>query len=467
MEVLIREVFGMALRYLLGYKSATYVDEKEVQDYIISKLYEFGFDINDVALIINKINQELTSDLIYNSDNHRYYFQNEYDAENKIRGYLVTQKGKRTNRDVTRHIKSAEKAGHIKYSAEQKAAITSVFQHVFSVITGGPGTGKTTIIQGIYEVAIKLGYHVRIFAPTGKAAMRIQQATELFASTIHKGLTEEITSHGKNLIIIDEASMIDSYLMGLIIEHWGMFTIVLMGDVNQLPSVGNGDVLYDIIHSGMVEVTYLSEGYRSGETIVSNANMSLQNMYVKDWKYDASFRFIPIKFKFSDEELGLNEKQISRFIEVVCNFWEHLTKQYDIKDIIILLPLKREDIEKDKFITSDTINVYIQSKRFCRVEEEYLYYIGDRVIYTQNRYDLSDEKGNNLYNGMTGTVVSHKEDGFIFVQFDNGSEFTLHEDDENLELAYALTVHKAQGSEYKAVIFIAINNNVANSNLCY
>lgn len=467
MNEIIYEVFELALRYFLGYKGATYVEEKWVKNYIKSKLEEYKFKKSEVERCIYEINQNLTSDLIYDVDRQRYYYQNEYDAEKKIRDYLISQESKIKDRDLSRYIKSAQRASHIKYSREQENAIATVFQHKLSVITGGPGTGKTTIIKGIYQVAIKLEYHVRIFAPTGKAAMRIQQATELFATTIHKGLAEEIFSQDENLIIIDEASMIDAYLMSLIIEYWGMFTIVLIGDVNQLPSVGSGEILFDILHSGNVAVTYLSEGYRSDETIVANANMSLQNMLVKDWKYDASFRFIPVKFRISDEQHGLNDMQINRFKEMVYRYWNHLTNQYDIQDIIILLPLKREDIEKEKFITSDTINEYIQSMRFRLIEEDYKYYVGDRIIYTQNRYDISDENGNNLYNGMTGTVAEQKEGGWLLIQFNNGSEFTLHEDDENLELAYALTIHKAQGSEYKAVIFIAMNFHVTNRCLCY
>lgn len=467
MNEIIKEVFELAMKCYLGYKGATYVEEKRVKNYIKSKSEEYEFDKNEVGPCLCEINKTLTSDLIYNPNRHRYYFQNEYDAEKKIIDYLISQEGKISDRDFTRQIKSAQRASRIKYSEEQVAAIATVFQHRLSVITGGPGTGKTTIIQGIYQVADKLGYHVRIFAPTGKAAMRIQQATELFATTIHKGLTEDISSSGKNLIIIDEASMIDSYIMGLIIEYWEMFTIVLIGDVNQLPSVGNGEVLFDIIHSGRVAVTYLSKGYRSEETIVTNANMSLRNMLVKDWKFDSLFRFIPVKFRITDEQLGLNDKQINRLKEVANIYWKYLTDKYDIQDVIILLPLKREDIEKEKFITSDTINEYIQAMRFRRIEENYKYYVGDRVIYTRNRYDISDENGNNLYNGMTGTVAERKDDGWLLIRFDNGSEFTLHEDDENLELAYALTVHKAQGSEYKAVIFMAMNFHVTNRYLFY
>lgn len=467
MSEIIKEVFELALKYFLGYKGATYVEEKRIKKYIKSKSEEYEFQKSDVECCLYEINKSLTFDLIYDADRHRYYFQNEYDAEKKIIDYLNSQIGKISDRDFTRYIKSAQRAGHIKFSEEQETAIGTVFHYKLSVITGGPGTGKTTVIKGIYEVAIKIGYNVRIFAPTGKAAIRIQQATELFATTIHKGLMEDISSSNKNLIIIDEASMIDSYLMGLIIEHWGMFTFVLIGDVNQLPSVGNGEVLYDIINSGKVAVTYLSKGYRSEETIVVNANMSLQNMLVKDWKFDASFHFIPVKFRITDEQLGLNDKQINRFKEVAYTYWRYLTDKYDIEDVIILLPLKREDIEKEKFITSDTINEYIQSMRFRRIEEDYKYYVGDRVIYTQNRYDISDKNGNNLFNGMTGTVAERKDDGWLLIRFDNDSEFTLHENDENLELAYALTVHKAQGSEYKAVIFLAMNFYVTNRCLFY
>lgn len=465
----IKEVFELAMRYYLGYIGATYVEEKRVKEYIKSKSEEYEFDKNEVGPCLHEIKQTLTSDLIYNPDRHRYYFQNEYDAERKIIDYLISQEGKISDRDFTRQIKSAQRASRIKYSEEQEAAIATVFQHRLSVITGGPGTGKTIIIQGIYQVADKLGYHVRIFAPTGKAAMRIQEATELFATTIHKGLIEEIYSQNKNLIIIDEASMIDSYLMGLIIEHWGMFTIVLIGDVNQLPSVGNGEVLFDIIHSGKVAVTYLSKGYRSEVTIVANANMALQNMLVKDWKFDSSFRFIPVKFRILEEQNGLDDMQINQFKKIVYKYWRHLTDKFDIEDVIILLPLKREDIEQEKFITSDTINEYIQSMRFCGMKENYKYYVGDRVIYTKNRYDNSTGSGINLYNGMTGTVSEKKEDGWLLIQFDNGyeSEFLIHEDDENLELAYALTVHKAQGSEYKAVIFLAMNFHVTNRYLFY
>jgi RecD/TraA family predicted helicase len=461
------EVFELALRYTLGYEGATYVEENHLKNYIKSKSKQYKFNKKEVEPCLNEINKELKFDLIYDSDKQIYYFKNEYDAEKKIIDFLITQKGRVRKREVSRYIKSAERVSKLKYSFEQKAAITSVFQNGFSVITGGPGTGKTTIIRGIYEVAVKLGFSVRIFAPTGKAAIRIQQATGLSASTIHKGLTEEILSHGKNIIIIDEASMIDSYLMGLIIEHWGMFTLVLTGDINQLSSVGNGEILYDIINSGMVPITYLTEGYRSKQTIITNADMSLNNMLIKDWKFDNSFRFIPVKFRNANDEYELIDKQVNRFKEMIYNYWRHLTYKYEITDVIVLVPLKVEDIEKEKFITSDTINKYIQSKIFEKIEEENKYYIGDRVIYTQNRYDLFDENGNSLFNGMTGTVVSYMDEGFITVQFDNGSKFKLHEDDDNLELSYALTVHKAQGSEYKAVVFITMNSDGIYRNLCY
>jgi exodeoxyribonuclease V alpha subunit len=352
--------------------------------------------------------------------------------------------------DSERAIIWAEDKLKISLAEEQKKAVMASFTDKIHIITGGPGTGKSTITKTILEVSARLTSKIILAAPTGRAAKRMSEITKRTASTIHSLLQYDFGTGGFkrghdlplecDLIIVDEASMIDTFLMYHLLKAIPDHArIVLVGDINQLPSVGPGNVLKDLIESSQFPVTILKEIFRQakGSKIITNAHMINEGLF-PDLTADSEGDF----FFISAEE---PEQMLSKIIELLTT---RLPKKYHldpIDQIQVLAPMRRGIIGIDHL--NQTLQKVLNPHKEGINVSGIRYLMGDKVMQIRNNYKKE------VYNGDIGKVVSvNEEEGILVVRFDNKQvEYSKSELSE-LVLAYATSIHKYQGSESPCVI---------------
>lgn len=362
-------------------------------------------------------------------------------------------------------IEKLEMSTGIKYEKEQEEAIRKAVTSNVIVITGGPGTGKTTLTHGIVTALHSLGMSILLAAPTGKAADRLSEATGMEAMTIHRMLkahpggtyehNEENPLVG-DVVVIDEISMVNVYLMNSLIKaippH---MRVVLIGDVDQLPCIGPGNILRDIIDSGAIPVIRLTKIFRQAQDsmIITNAhaiNRGEQPIF-KNTK-DSDFFFIKV-----DDENDIP----NTIVDLVCN---RLPKTYGVlpKEIQVLTPMKKN------VAGTISLNKLLQEKINPIGEEivrgDVIFRVGDKVIQTKNNYDKA------IFNGDTGYINNvNTEDKTLTVDYGDQMVFYDQTDMEELMHAYALTIHKSQGSEYPIVVMPVANAHyfMLSKNLLY
>ncbi|NJD03962.1 MAG: ATP-dependent RecD-like DNA helicase [Ruminiclostridium sp.] len=346
-------------------------------------------------------------------------------------------------------IEKLERECGIKYDDVQADAIKTAARSKFMVLTGGPGTGKTTTTLAVIKVFEKLGARVLLAAPTGRAAKRMSETTGMEAKTIHRLLEfKPPEGYKKNedsllecdVLIIDETSMVDIILMYNLLKAVSDNTIViLVGDVDQLPSVGAGNVLKDIIDSGIVSVIKLTRIFRQaqGSAIITNAHKINKGEFPNlNGGRNSDFFFI-------QEE---DPVKVVETIKDLCA--KRLSKHYNaspINDIQILCPMQRGETGAHNLNTvlQETLNPTDISLKYGGTQ----YRLNDKVMQIKNNYDK------NVFNGDIGSIASiDTEDRTLVIRFDgNDVEYDVTELDE-VVLAYATTVHKSQGSEYRIVV---------------
>lgn len=331
----------------------------------------------------------------------------------------------------------------------QRQALELLGQAPICVLTGGPGTGKTTVIGALIEAALRKGLRVALAAPTGRAAMRLKEATGFEAKTIHRLLEynartqqfgrDELNPLDADWVVIDEASMLDVILLRHLLKAIAPGSrLTFVGDSDQLPPVGPGDPFRDIIASKTVPVARLSEVFRQGphSTLVAVANgvllgrepkpraagngEGLQDFYVV-WREDP--------------------KEVCEVIERLV--LERIPARFGldpVKDIQVLAPMHKGDCG------TDALNRLLRARLNAEAASSSGLRPGDKVIQTRNNYDKE------IFNGDIGRVLSCSTDGSIRVKFEDKEVDLDPSEAEDLSLAYAITVHKAQGSEFPAVL---------------
>lgn len=412
----------------------------------------------------SKALQELIKDSRLVQKDTKLYLKEMYDAETLIvkRLRLLESNPTTTSKLLEDTIKDLEDFYEITYNDEQRRAIKESYERDFLIITGGPGTGKTTIMQGIVELyrhLNKLSYDklqekVALLAPTGRAAKRMTETTGLRASTIHRFLrwqketnkfqVNEYNKSKVEFVILDEASMVDTYLLSSLLKGISAnCKIVMVGDDHQLPSVGPGQVLHDLIASDMLEVVKLKELYRQGKdsNIISLA-------------YDIrEGEVIPQVFN-KDEDLTFiscpSEQVIENIKEIATTY-----KDLSYKNFQILAPMYKT------YTGIDAINNSIQTifnpsskvKKELRIGEV-IFREGDKVIQLTNMPD------DNVYNGDIGIIeritTSPKKE--VHIDFDGNLVKYTPTNFNYFRLAYAISIHKAQGSEFDVVIMPIVKN---------
>lgn len=367
--------------------------------------------------------------------------------------------------DIERFISFIELESGIKYAAMQKRAIISAVNSGVMVLTGGPGTGKTTVIKAVMRVFDRLDTEIALAAPTGRAAKRMSEATSREAKTIHRLLEMEFADElwprfkrnenntlDEQIIIIDEASMVDISLIASLlkaIKPGGR--LILIGDSDQLPSVGAGNVLHDIIASERFNTIRLKEIFRqaSESLIITNAHAINTGEYPELDKKDTDFFFLSRE----------NDGDIARTVTDLC--LNRLPKTYGEKirmNLQVITPSRKGGAGTAVLnnMLQQALNPPSQKKREKKTHDIVLRE-GDKVMQIKNNYNITwrkdETEGIGIFNGDIGIINRiDYEDETLEINFDERIaiyEFSLLEE---LEHAYAITVHKSQGSEYPVVI---------------
>ena len=415
-----------------------------------------------------------------------YYFC-ELGVTNKIIT-LSIENFQTINSDITFEISSFERKNNIVFADSQKEAILGAFENGIEIITGGPGTGKTTIIKCIIEIYENNGMKVLLAAPTGRAAKRMTESTGREAKTIHRLLEMGVSDNENSffgrgegeplegdVIIVDEASMIDIMLMNSLLKAIKLGTrLIIVGDADQLPSVGPGNVLRDLIDSEFIKVVRLKDIFRQGKEsmIITNAHRINNGELPYLNKKGGDFFF---------DNRESNEEILETILDLVNRRLPLFNSKWSkIRDFQVLSPTRKGILGVDNLNNElqSILNPPSKDKKERKFKDS-VFREGDKVMQTKNNYSLKwnringygDNEGVGIFNGDMGFIESISEENrTVTVVFDD--ERRIVYDNlyvEELELAYAITIHKSQGSEFKVIITPAFMGSafLMNRNILY
>jgi exodeoxyribonuclease V alpha subunit len=400
--------------------------------------------------------EDLNESVATLQENHKAVYLAKYQlcetsVANRLRSLLTSPKSIRAI-DTEKAVKWVQSRLTIRLAREQVAAVRCAAENKIMVITGGPGTGKTTIIQALLKIFSRLGVKILLTAPTGRAAKKMSETTGFEARTIHRLLEYSLQKGGfqrnedkpldVDLLVVDEVSMVDTILMHYLLKAVPPgATLILVGDVNQLPSVGAGNVLKDIIDSGAVPVVTLNEIFRQAREslIVVNAhkiNHGAMPLVHAEGQGDEDFFFV---------EQEDPEKALQIILELVSSRIPGRFGFDPVKDIQVLTPMHKGVVGAGNLNTA--LQEALNPGEAALVRGQSSFRVNDKVMQIRNNYDKE------VFNGDIGTIARiDPEDRELVVSFDGRSIPYDFLDLDEVVLAYAISVHKSQGSEYPAVV---------------
>lgn len=443
-------------------------------------------NVNEATIENGIINLKVNDEIVVENRNGEewIYLYSFYNAENQIaRNILELDKYRNVKKvsNIEKELNLVEKRTDIILSEKQKEAIRAINDNNVTIITGGPGTGKTTIIKSIIEIYKQKKYKIVLCAPTGRAAKRMTETTGEEASTLHRlleiGKVDEESLFKKDneyqgapidgdIIIVDEVSMVDMFIMSYLLDCIYKGTkLILVGDCDQLPSVGPGSVLKDLIASERIVTVHLDKIFRQAaksKIIVNAHRVNNGKKFISkedpEMKEDSKQDFFFIKEN--------NQEKVLEQVLSLCNGRLKKFGDYDFfESIQVLSPTKKG------LLGTKEMNKALQEELNPHREGEaeknsmgVIFRIGDRIMQIKNNYDMYWEKknegevevGNGVFNGETGTILNiNEKEKNICVKFDD-DKYVWYEfnDLEQIEHSYCITIHKAQGSEFDVVIMI-------------
>ncbi len=422
------------------------------KDEVVKKCVEI-LEIEDVKIIMTYDYLVKNNEIILEDNEKMYlpaFYYSEVGLAKRIKDIInFSQFETFSDEKLKSEIQGLEKKNDIKYDSFQINAIKLAVKSKFSVITGGAGVGKTTITKAIIEIFKNQGKKIILTAPTGRAAKRMTETCGMESKTIHRLLDYKPKSgFNKNaenklqadVLIVDEASMIDLILMySLLKAVHDNIKIILIGDINQLPSVGAGNVLKDIIESGVIPVIKLTKIYRQALTsniIINSHKINNGEMPILKSDFKSDFFFI-------EKE---NPDEIVNLISELCS--KRLPNYYKvdpISDIQVLIPTRRGQLGTDNL--NKTLQSALNKNTLCLRRGANEYRKGDKVMQIKNNYDKD------IYNGDIGIISNvNLIDKNLTVNFDEKYvDYDILELEE-LTLSYSCTIHKSQGGEYLIVV---------------
>lgn len=449
--------------YIMNELSNAYGHSYYVKEEIASYLQRvLGVNITEELFLSSLENLEKNLLIVKRED--RYYLKEMYESETLItkRFRMLSREEDIVIKDIDSKIKELENLFGITYNEQQFLAIKNSLLKQFLIITGGPGTGKTTIMKGVtelYRTVNKLSYEqlqekIALLAPTGRAAKRMSESTLLRASTIHRFLkwqketnkfqVNEYNKSRVEFVIIDEASMIDTYLMASLLKGISAnCKILLVGDDHQLPSVGPGQVLHDLIESNSLQKVELTELYRQGKdsnilTLAYDIRQGEVNEEVFNVGDDLTF------IKATPDQV------VDNVLEITDTYQDLSYKEFQI-----LCPMYKT------IAGIDEINRHVQNKVNPKTKNKKELQYGD-VIFRENDkvLQLTNMPDENVYNGDIGIIKEIKTapKKEIIIDFDGNIVKYTPSNFNNFRLAYAISIHKAQGSEFDVVIIPIVRN---------
>lgn len=437
----------------------SYYFKEEIASYLPRVL---GVNITEKLFLDTLESLEKNLSIVKKED--RYYLKEMYESETLItkRFRMLSREEDIVIKDIDSKIKELENLFGITYNDQQFSAIKNSLLKKILIITGGPGTGKTTIMKGItelYRTINKLSYEqlqekIALLAPTGRAAKRMSESTLLRASTIHRFLkwqketnkfqVNEYNKSRVEFVIIDEGSMIDTYLMASLLKGISAnCKIILVGDDHQLPSVGPGQVLHDLIESNCLQKVELTELYRQGK----DSNILTLAYDIRQGEVNEEV------FNIGDD-LTFIKATSSQVVENVLEITDTY-QDLSYKEFQILCPMYKT------IAGIDEINRHVQNKVNPKSKNKKEIQYGD-VIFRENDkvLQLTNMPDENVYNGDIGIIkeikISPKKE--IIIDFDNNIVKYTPSNFNNFRLAYAISIHKAQGSEFDVVIIPIVRN---------
>ena len=391
------------------------------------------------------------------------YYEAESDAARRLRLLLFAKGVKLSSMD--KKIAAVEKELSLTFEERQLEAIRAVADTGLLVLTGGPGTGKTTTLNAVIRVFESVGLKVGLTAPTGRAAKRMSEVTGHEAKTIHRLLEASFDESGRSifaynvhnplpvdLLIVDEVSMIDSILFDRLLQALPFgCRLILVGDADQLPSVGAGNVLRDLMESGCVPTVELKTVFRQAmqSAIIQSAHSVNRGEMPDLTTRDSDFFFLSVE----------SPHRVADTVEQLVT--KRLPEAYGyspLTDIQVLSPSRKMEVGTASLNArlQAALNPPDKGKREM-VFPSGLLRPGDKVMQIRNNYDIlweqGDESGSGVFNGDVGELASIEPSAGLFtVRYEDRVATYAAEDADQLELAYAITVHKSQGSEYPCVV---------------
>ncbi len=435
----------------------TYHEKSDIIKYLNK---EFDIPLTNIDKFLDELRK---NKIIYVLEDKIFLFET-YVMEKDIAEnlYLISTSPSKTITKFDNKIKRLEEELEVRYNSGQKEAILKALNNNVCIITGGPGTGKTTIINAIVKLIIKennlsnldILSSIALLAPTGRASKKMSESTNLPAMTIHRFLkwnqdnnAFQVNEDNKNLqkfIIVDEVSMIDTMVFDALLKGiYSNIKLILVGDGNQLPSVGAGLILNDLIDSSCFAHVELTEIYRQ------SANSYIPDLAREIKEYNLSTNFLEQKDDYNF--LNVDNSKIKDTIRQICQMSKE--KGLDEKNLQVLAPMYKGEngIDNLNFVLQSLFNPKDIQKKEIKVGDV-IYRVKDKVLQLVNNPD------NNVYNGDIGYIHKISKDGnnkdVVTIDFDGNYIEYKKEDMVNIKHAYAMTIHKAQGSEFNHVIMI-------------